>query len=1068
MIGEFKMRMLKNLKAAYALLLLLLLVSQPAFSAETKDEITVDTVIDKMVEKAAGIRTIKAELSSTNATMRKTNRVTFYFKQPGLFRMDIPDGPVQPRVITIMNEQEVKGWMPDQDLLSNNPHREVLHPGFIFTFCPERIRFYAGSLKLEDPEKDDQDYVINMALKENHHLNHFIYSRVIIHVSKKDYIITKIQVINVHKRYSVAEPVGYHDVEGIGRVPVAWRHTFPDDLYFDEFSLIDIKINIDILDKVFELDIPENAIVIVEGPMSKKEFEEALEKNPKDQDMLYSFGLYLAGGGNHTEAREQFEKLVELRPDSPTVKLMLATALAATRESEKAVSLCDEVLKSPSISAAMRLQIADIYDLVRQKEKALEQYEKVIDLYPEDPTGYEKVVSSLRKNPEEARKFIRRYLKTAGDDIGAKFIALGLSSMFEELDPLKKMAVPILQDEEANSWILNQLARLFWSKKDYAITIEAYEKLVDMEPEFLPAYIKLNDVYTRIQQTDKQVDLADKLVQLKSGNPAIIGAAASIYAGAEKFDEAIKTLEGSLGVIPFTQEMYYDLSGLYGKVGREKDIEKILKSLMAECPDEGKTHFIAGAIYEDMEDIGKAREKYQTAVSYGDIDGPQYIKILKFYVLNDLSSDAELVADQIIDTSRDSELVFVAADALQQIGNIDKALSAISAAVTRTMNPNDQWKYRFFQAQLYLLKGEKDKALPVLKDLVKRGYFAPEKEMRKDAQLLYSNLVQELELTGEDREEYVAQLIARMKQSDLREQDIEDIKIGLIKYGEDARDKLVELLISDKFDTRRLAIEILGEVGGPSTALVIRKSLNDVNPRIVLETVIALGKLKDLESYDNIVTILKGHPEGAIRAAAAGALGNIGDIRAVDPLLESLKSEPNKQILLEVTQALAALGDRKAVEPLRESLKNEKGMTVKTWIAEALALFGEDEGYDFLVEVLSTGIEVEVKHAMLAVIHIPGERSFEILKKSFKDIRPLVRKYAAMGAHQRVGEDVIPLLAEALDDDDGSVRYAAVISIGNYGKKEGIAPLEKRLEKEKDDEILQMINDALEALKSLN
>jgi HEAT repeat protein len=248
----------------------------------------------------------------------------------------------------------------------------------------------------------------------------------------------------------------------------------------------------------------------------------------------------------------------------------------------------------------------------------------------------------------------------------------------------------------------------------------------------------------------------------------------------------------------------------------------------------------------------------------------------------------------------------------------------------------------------------------------------------------------------------------------------------------------------------------------------MRELLDDDDPRVALEAVKALGKTGDKGSLPEIIKVLKEHDEGAVRDAAAEALGRIGDKKAVDPLIEALADE-NKQILFSVTQALVALGDPKAVTPLKYALKTEKGSTVRIWVAEALARFDTEEGYEFLREAIGSGDESDVKHAMLGVVNIPGEKSLEILKESFESESAVVRKYAAFSAHQKSDSDVMPQLVEVLNDDDIAVRYGAVMSLRILGfqGKPVTEILEKHRLKEEDEEVKRLLDESLELLEQM-
>jgi HEAT repeat protein len=61
----------------------------------------------------------------------------------------------------------------------------------------------------------------------------------------------------------------------------------------------------------------------------------------------------------------------------------------------------------------------------------------------------------------------------------------------------------------------------------------------------------------------------------------------------------------------------------------------------------------------------------------------------------------------------------------------------------------------------------------------------------------------------------------------------------------------------------------------------------------------------------------------------------------------------------------------------------------------------------------------------------------------------------------------MPLLIDALNDESAEVRYGAIISMGNLGNEDAIAPLKKRRRVEENEELIQFIDQALEMLNSM-
>ena len=1057
-----------TIKFVFRLLAVAIYVFMQPFIAYPADQkaMTFDEIISLAGKKLESVKSIEADFTSTNASLAKQEKVQFRFKNPSMFRLDIPEQPAQPELSLVINGKKIFSHLPKQHLINENTQQSALHPAVIFSFNPQFINFCADKKILRNSLPKDNEYTLDITLNDNDIIPKAVYNKISVSISADKFLITRVETVDVNEMTSICKPLKYYNQEGVPEFPISWKSEVKGDLFYSEFSLSNIVINKNIADDIFNFPADKNALIIESKLKSEDEYKSLLKKNPDDASAYYGYGILLAQKGEHKTAAEQFEKAVELKPQVNMAKLMLAQAYLSAGMKDKMLAIVNDILKEPPITPYTRMQIAGAFQYAGEIPKAIEQLQKIMEAFPKDANAYEQAIFLLRDKPDECKKIIEKFSKSSEKDISSKYTELRFYANLNQTEQAKSIADSLLNNSSLNGWTALQVANIMWNLKDYGRTEKFYQKVIELNPEYINAYSALAQIYGRTVQSSKQKELAEKLIASNKEDYEALNAAASIYDMAGATAEAIKTLEHVIEIAPFYHMTYFNLSQLYRKTNSEDKLKNLVSLLMKNCPADSKTYFTAGAIYEEIKDLDNAKVNYQKAVVLGDIDTFQYQRMLNFYFSNDMKTDAENLAGVIVKASKDAQQIFMAASILRELGKGKEALSAIEKALPYAKTTSDSWMVRFYLAQLSYEQDRKDETLKILRELVAQKDYAPNPDMLRNAQLMLSQINQEIGLNETNIDKYIDDLITRMKQPNLNEQEVLDIKSGLVKSGKSAVPKLLKLINEKEIQVRDISIQVLGDIGDSSAAPELRKLLDDTNPRIVIQTAAALGKIKDTGAVDKLIKLLAEHKESAIRGSSAAALGKIGDKKALEPLIKAL-DDTDRQILYFVTQSLAELGDKKAIEPLIRVLKTDKGATVKIWTAEALARFGVEDGYKFLATATQSENEPEVRDAILSIVNIPGEKSFEMLKECFKDKNVVVRKYAAFAAHQKTDADVMPLLLEALKDKESLVRYGAAMSLGGIGKKEAIEPLQKAREQEKDDDVIEMIDYSLNILKSI-
>jgi Flp pilus assembly protein TadD len=91
-------------------------------------------------------------------------------------------------------------------------------------------------------------------------------------------------------------------------------------------------------------------------------FEEALERNPNDPELMSRFGSYLFGLERFAEAARWFRRVLEITPDDANTRTLMGTSLYASGRVDEAIEAFNEALQTDhdQVLALHNLAIADL------------------------------------------------------------------------------------------------------------------------------------------------------------------------------------------------------------------------------------------------------------------------------------------------------------------------------------------------------------------------------------------------------------------------------------------------------------------------------------------------------------------------------------------------------------------------------------------------------------------------------------------------------------------------------------------------------------------------------------
>jgi HEAT repeat protein len=180
--------------------------------------------------------------------------------------------------------------------------------------------------------------------------------------------------------------------------------------------------------------------------------------------------------------------------------------------------------------------------------------------------------------------------------------------------------------------------------------------------------------------------------------------------------------------------------------------------------------------------------------------------------------------------------------------------------------------------------------------------------------------------------------------------------------------------------------------------------------------------------------------ESEVRAKVAEALGELKDPQAVDPLCTTLADKWG-QVSTQAAWSLRKLGDKRAVGPLLVACEYPNSELHQA-VSYALRELCDEQAIDFLIAALSSGSSGIRRGAADLLGELKAVQAVEPLVATLADedswVRAQVVSTLGKIGDQRVCET---LFAQAQQDDEESVRSAAVLALARLHDGRAFAPL---------------------------
>lgn len=175
---------------------------------------------------------------------------------------------------------------------------------------------------------------------------------------------------------------------------------------------------------------------------------------------------------------------------------------------------------------------------------------------------------------------------------------------------------------------------------------------------------------------------------------------------------------------------------------------------------------------------------------------------------------------------------------------------------------------------------------------------------------------------------------------------------------------------------------------------------------------------------------------------------------AVEPLIKALESKNYERGA--IATILGELGDKKAVESLAQILKDrDESYDLKRKVAQAL-------------NKLNFEPRDNIERVYLLAATNRWDEAAELGEPAIEPLIQVLRRFGKPGAREafaKIGKPAVGSLIQALEDHAGWARFSTATALGEIGDKRAVEPLTQLLKNEKDDEIKEAAEKALEKIK---
>ena len=342
---------------------------------------------------------------------------------------------------------------------------------------------------------------------------------------------------------------------------------------------------------------------------------EAIERNPKDVNMLGMLGAVLVKMRRLDEAEQVLKRTVRLAPTFAKPHEDLGFVLLELERFEEAIEVLQKAVRlDPKLEFA-QFNLGKALALTGKGEEADVAFESSFALSPERKLLAQAARLHKEGQLEEAEKLYRQVLKNNPDNVDAmRMLAMVAATLkrFDDAERLLRRAVGIAPDFLA---AVIDLGRILKEQDRFEEAIGYFKKAIEINPNNPQTHFLLAGAYAPAALNQEAVKEYQRTLELSPRHPGALLGLGNALKTIGRLDEAVNAYHDCISVKPNNGETYWSLANLKTYRFSDEQLQEMENRIEdgTGTTDKSEVNFLfaLGKAYDDRHDYDRAWHYYE-------------------------------------------------------------------------------------------------------------------------------------------------------------------------------------------------------------------------------------------------------------------------------------------------------------------------------------------------------------------------------------------------------------------------------------------------------------------------
>jgi len=166
----------------------------------------------------------------------------------------------------------------------------------------------------------------------------------------------------------------------------------------------------------------------------------------------------------------------------------------------------------------------------------------------------------------------------------------------------------------------------FYQKRDFLKAVQAYQKVIELDPSYIEAYNNLGVIYQEMGEVERALATYQKCIALNPQYAKGYNNLGNLLSLRGRNEEALEALQKALLINPQNIESHNNLGILFKKLGQMDKAMASYQEALTINPLHGETHYNIGVLYEHLEKYALAAGHYQKFVHLSSHTHPELVR----------------------------------------------------------------------------------------------------------------------------------------------------------------------------------------------------------------------------------------------------------------------------------------------------------------------------------------------------------------------------------------------------------------------------------------------------------